>query len=547
MITDSQTAISLMSNYVALDPDHLHSNIRLYRVRDAKLIWLNMREAILDPIYETLKYDPTAYETYLVDACSYHAHGIPEHGMIECPVDRYGGSGIGTNGGSGRSAYIGGYYVKGIGRTSLISHDIDEHHASGGCYLQEAVREAVFGELIQSELPGGAIGILAIVDLGRVREWDDHIHPQREREVLIIRRQFLRPAHFMRAYHFSGDKPDTSKYDFVRTKRTHERMASSVAADTIRSIWTDLSQTWGAQVAYSFIHRIDPGPISPSNIDITGRIVDFGASTTLPSWQSFRTTSNGQISGDEIAEIGQVFTDLEFYASQLADYSIGLDNLRCQLIGSFHRQLLKQAYRLFVHQTDLFESIKDNVKLAADIYNLRILKIDRSVDFYSEIHSKSFTKQVSNRISDRMTHDISIIFANRNFDFMRPRDRKSGFREVVRHNLHKILPDPDDEIQANCILISNIINDNIVKCRNDSRYSATTNEICGFFRNNNVGGIIVKKECGMLLIAEWSDHSNKLKIRLPYTVISISDSQIRIDFHGAEYTIWGSVELCQEQ
>src|ERR1700681_3918252 len=52
-------------------------------------------------------------------------------------ADRYGGMGIGPNGGSGRAGYLAGVHIKGIGPTDLIGSGNDGFHATGSMYLQE--------------------------------------------------------------------------------------------------------------------------------------------------------------------------------------------------------------------------------------------------------------------------------------------------------------------------------------------------------------------------------------------------------------------------
>jgi hypothetical protein len=86
-------------------------------------------------------------------------------------ADRYGGAGIGRNGGSGRNALVNGFLVKGVGRTPLVGQSTPLSHASGGAYLEECVREAIFSEVVSHDFPYGAVPALGILGTGLVQDW----------------------------------------------------------------------------------------------------------------------------------------------------------------------------------------------------------------------------------------------------------------------------------------------------------------------------------------------------------------------------------------
>ena len=69
--------------------------------------------------------------------------GLETDQLIVGEVDRYGGSGIGKNGGSGRCAIINGVQIKGVGRTQLAVSDDDLWHSYGGLNLQDAIYGSV--------------------------------------------------------------------------------------------------------------------------------------------------------------------------------------------------------------------------------------------------------------------------------------------------------------------------------------------------------------------------------------------------------------------
>jgi hypothetical protein len=108
-------------------------------------------------------------------------------------ADRIGDShGISPHGGRGRVATIGHFQVKGIGPTQLVG-DATWMHSHGHMSLTEAVAEAIFGELLDQELPFGAVPVIAIIDTGESCRVPDVDVPR----ALIVRPAVFRPAHLM--------------------------------------------------------------------------------------------------------------------------------------------------------------------------------------------------------------------------------------------------------------------------------------------------------------------------------------------------------------
>ena len=121
-------------------------------------------------------------------------------------ADRYGGTGIGGNGGSGRAAFFDtrNLHVKGIGLTPLAKVDKDDfQHSHGGAPMREGFLEAIWGEVNDNLFTAGSTQVLAVIDTGDYTQWEDGT---KEKRALIIRagRQ-LRPGHLMVDF-FNSDK-----------------------------------------------------------------------------------------------------------------------------------------------------------------------------------------------------------------------------------------------------------------------------------------------------------------------------------------------------
>jgi len=199
-------------------------------------------------------------------------------------ADRYGGSGIGRNGGSGRNVVIGKVQIKGVGRTPLVSPDMPESHASGGAFLEECIREAIFAGVVAHDFPYGAIPVKEIMDTGECQSWPAHVQPARERRVLLVRPLFVRPAHFERALSFDLPRLEQARKDHERVAAVLERSASALGSDAFVALLDSFWPKWAHQLAYGFVHRLSHGNNTSSNIAVDGRLLDFGAASTLPSW-----------------------------------------------------------------------------------------------------------------------------------------------------------------------------------------------------------------------------------------------------------------------
>jgi hypothetical protein len=205
-------------------------------------------------------------------------------------ADRYGGSGIGHNGGSGRNVFVDGKLLKGVGRTPLVSALTKTSHASGGAYLEECVREAIFAEIVGHDFPYGAVPVLGILDTGINQQWPPGIDPPLERRTLLVRPAFIRPAHLERAFGFQSSNPIEGASDQRRVRAIFESLVSENGIDGFLASLEVFWSRWAHQLAYGFVHRLSHGNNTSSNISLDGRLVDFGAASTVPSWARTATS-----------------------------------------------------------------------------------------------------------------------------------------------------------------------------------------------------------------------------------------------------------------
>jgi len=293
-----------------LQTDHLfgkhtgHTTVTLKRLRHARLLWLNQRAMHLDPQYNS-EQSLAQYKQHLLDQCAYvisdEASAIrPVTEVITATADRYGGEGIGRNGGSGRAVFSNGYHIKGIGRTPLVSPLTEKAHASGGAYLEECAREAVLSEIADAEFPIGTVPVLAIIDTGFVQNWDTDYGPNAERRCLLVRPAFMRPAHFTRALDYIGHHHHDGMKDAQRVALMMEQACAQFGTTQFSAQWEAFWSLWAEQLAYAYVHRLNHGGNSESNIALDGRLLDFGGMTALPSWARITVAGGGWPAGADM-------------------------------------------------------------------------------------------------------------------------------------------------------------------------------------------------------------------------------------------------------
>ena len=189
---------------------------------------------------------------------------------------------------------INGYLVKGIGRTRLVSSLTDLSHASGGAYLEESVREAIYSEIVRAEFPHSAVPVLAIIDTGLFETWNIAEGVKIERRILLVRPCFVRPAHFVRATGFISDDPREGSYDSLRVGATFDILKEALGYDALKTRYETFWVSWAQQLAYAFAHRLPHGSDTISNISFDGKLLDFGAISAVPSWADAATMSQRQ-------------------------------------------------------------------------------------------------------------------------------------------------------------------------------------------------------------------------------------------------------------
>ena len=198
-------------------------------------------------------------------------------------ADRYGGDGVAPALGAGRAGFLpeANLYVKGLGFTPLFRHnDKDDFvHSHGGVHFEDCLSEAIFAEVDHNLFELGASRIVAIIDQGKfVTEPSG-----RERHTAIAVRNGaqLRPGHLL-AKRVRGSRSPLEMFISIATvTRQLITQAGSGLPDlsaTMLRIIDDHART----AADSFRWRMIHGALSPSNMDVSGAMLDLPTQSTQP-------------------------------------------------------------------------------------------------------------------------------------------------------------------------------------------------------------------------------------------------------------------------
>lgn len=328
MLTTDELARLTAATVDPLDWGHaLCVVFKAHRLAAAQVTWINRRWFLEHGIDVTTQATRARTEAWLLRRFAYvvprpeDSDAAFASDSVEFLADRYGATGLVPNGGSGRAGIRDGFQVKGIGVTPLVGVDADWLHSHGCVWLEEAIREAMFAELLAAESPAGAIPTIAILDTGLRM---DHQGEAGERRALVVRPFVLRLAHLQRAPSFrplNGDL-DAQPADATRTRDAVR--AYRATADCLKAVMpTELFHRLGKQVAFSHLHRISHGGFFSSNLTLRGEFIDFGAATALPDWGHYQSSPTSPRFGDEERNIVQIAQSLAFYLRKYGEDNVG--------------------------------------------------------------------------------------------------------------------------------------------------------------------------------------------------------------------------------
>jgi hypothetical protein len=256
-------------------------------------------------------------------------------------AERYGGDGLGRNGGGARCGVVAGIQIKGVGRNPLASRGTDYYHSYGGASLKEAALDAIWGEVAEVALPHGGVRCLGVVATGTnvpvkyPSTQESDVAPR----AIYFRKPALRMGHLLRAAYFDSETGyiEGGIADNIRTQATIrwwldpsqqssvEGVLSPAKADRIEIASTRIKECLlkhAAQLAAARVKRLMHGSLTGSNICLDGRWIDFVSSSAI---SDFGPVVIPRGSPDFLHEEDLIFralNQLMFYVNKYADLGI---------------------------------------------------------------------------------------------------------------------------------------------------------------------------------------------------------------------------------
>ena len=207
---------------------------------------------------------------------------INGHEILTMYADKYGGDGVSPALGAGRAGFLsdGNLYVKGIGFTPLFRHnDKDDFvHSHGGVHFEDCLSEAVFGEVNVNLFSLGSTRIVAIIDQGM------HVTAPsgRKRPIALAVRvgPQLRPGHLL-ARRARGSQ--TPLEMFVQmTTATKQIVGNGSRIPDVAATMLSVIDDHARAAAELFRWRMIHGALSPSNMEMSGAMLDLPTQSTQP-------------------------------------------------------------------------------------------------------------------------------------------------------------------------------------------------------------------------------------------------------------------------
>ncbi|EKO3570930.1 YdiU family protein [Vibrio metschnikovii] len=336
-----------------------------YKLKGTEVVWIN-KELIQE--YE-IELDEESIKSELIENFSYVSKGYTKKTRIitndkkQFMADQYGSRHEICNGGSARCGINGHFQIKGIGRNPLVAANMSESHSHGKLFIDEAISEAIWGEICHKHLPYGAIRTLAIIKTNVKHKFGYLDGAPDKHCALAIRETSVRPAHFERCTFFWPEE----SYRYLRdndANRVRKAMPylsnlllgknqNTSLGDTLNIVIDRLA----CQIAASRVKGIPHGSLTSSNISVDGRFLDFGTITAVPDFGNY-VLANG---------VGAVWDDHELIEAWLVNF---IDTVNHYSEGDFTPSKIREY--------------SSNFSKLLDEYENRFLLIELGIEDHSE-------------------------------------------------------------------------------------------------------------------------------------------------------------------
>ncbi|WP_158972645.1 hypothetical protein [Paraglaciecola sp. L3A3] len=201
-------------------------------------------------------------------------------------AERYGGFGIGINGGGARVVNINDAQVKGVGANALAGEGALRSHSYGGLDIQGAVKEIIYSRLLSKISPVGVQAISGLIFLDHTSALhNDNAAPS----VLMVREPITRPGHFLPCINFRL-KPEYQtlvRSDYSRVLGIYKGIGKQALLSDFYALIQNFLDKCADQLSFFRIARLSHNALSPSNISLDGRVLDTALCSFVVSGSNY--------------------------------------------------------------------------------------------------------------------------------------------------------------------------------------------------------------------------------------------------------------------
>ncbi|MFA0084608.1 protein adenylyltransferase SelO family protein [Vibrio sp. 10N.261.51.F12] len=299
-------------------PEESFFSFDAYKLNGTEVVWIN--KELMQEYDVGLNED--IFKSELIENFSYVSKGYTNKARIVATdkktfmADQYGSRHEICNGGSARCGLNGHFQIKGIGRNPLVAANMSESHSHGKLFIDEAISEAIWGEVCHKHLPYGAIRTLAIIKTNTKHKFGYLDDAPSKHCALVIREVSIRPAHFERCTFFWPEE----NYSYLRDNDANrvrktvpylsKLLLGGIEDDPFRDALNKMIDRLACQIAASRVKGVPHGSLTSSNISIDARFLDFGTITAVPDFGNY-VLANG---------VGAVWDDHELIEAWLVNF-----------------------------------------------------------------------------------------------------------------------------------------------------------------------------------------------------------------------------------
>jgi hypothetical protein len=284
-------------NELQLIAEHDWLPFTAHKLTNTRIVWAEHRLAKSDVCKETIKEIDKLFlqnNAYAIQSTEcFESVEFDNQDSKTLVAERYGGPGVGSNGGGARCGNWGDVQLKGIGANYMAGDHGDYVHKYGGLDAPLAIVETIYTYTLNKVLPLGAVKIHGLIFVGE----NTGYNIEKDEPcwgLIMVRDKCIRPAHFMRAPLF---KPHSKHKqilvgDVGRMRILNKRIANALENhNEFIALLGKYLQNCANQFDFARAARIMHGSVTASNISVDGRWLDVPLSSFVDGGINYKMAS----------------------------------------------------------------------------------------------------------------------------------------------------------------------------------------------------------------------------------------------------------------